>query len=341
MDTEKSGLSRTTKFIILIFTLALLAALLLLIYPVTAVTSPVIIQLQQNLRYVIDILGPYLVVGLLGATVGIAELVSTFETYPREALLTKWAWVLIFVNVVAAILALLVLKATTPQMNELLQILSVGVGFQALIRTKFVLAKQVGGSGESEVSVNFGWLYDQFQNLARTQIDLELMNRRRTAVTRLTTYYPTIAELYDVAWYTITARSTLTPMEEEAKLRELEKLLEPSAPENYAKSSLALMILENGGAAYVELLLDQAMDGMATAVSPTATSSEQTVQQLVSQHTLDELVTLTKNNTQDNKVIEYVEKAAQPASGISPETQKATIAQFIVQNIDPNAIQQS
>ena len=321
------------KIFSILFLFILLGLILILVYPVTAVTVPAIIQLQQNLRAVLQEIGPYLIVGLLGGIVGIAELASTFQTYPREALLTKWAWVLIFVNVIAAMLALLIVKATMPEMNEMLQILAVGVGFQALIRTKFVLAKQVGGDGESEVSVNFGWLYDQFQNMARTQIDLELMNRRRTAVTRLTTYYPTLAELYDVAWYTITARATLSPTEEAAKLREIEKLLEPNAPENYAKSSLALMILENGGEAYVELLLDQAMHSLETAIMPEATQTEQVVEQLISQYTLAELVALTKEQTSDEKIIAYVEKAAQPDTATNPDTQKATIAYFMVQNI--------
>src|SRR5690606_13607258 len=107
--------------------------------------------------------------------------------------------------------------------------------------------------------LNLGWLYDQFQNLARTQIDLELMNKRRTAVTRLLEYYPSLAELYDIAWYTITARATLTREQEEQRKADLDKLFDPKAPENFAKSSIALMILENGGQAYVELLLTQAM----------------------------------------------------------------------------------
>ena len=337
---ENNGLSRGTKIFIVLLFFFLGALIVILLYPVTAVSSPTFFQLQQNVRYISQILGPYLAVGLLGGIVGVAELASTFQTYPREALLTRWAWVLIIVNIVAAMFALLIVRATMTEMNVTLQILTVGVGFQAVIRTKFVLAKQVGGSGNSEVSVNLGWLYDQFQNMARTQIDLELMNRRRTAVTRLTTYYSTLAELYDVAYYTITARATLTPAEEKAKLEEIEKLLEPNAPEYYAKSSLALMILENGGGAYVELLLDQAMHPLESATIEAAPTGEQTVQSLLSSYTLDELVALTKDRANNERVIEYVEKAAQPDSNANPETQKATIAQFMVQNIGADLLQE-
>lgn len=325
----------------LLFLLAIL--ILIIIYP-TENGPAWMAPLQENVYGLTARIAPYVLVGLLGATVAIAELVSTFQTYPREALRTRWAWVLILVNVVAAMIALVVVRVTMTEMNPSLQILSVGVGFQAIIRTRFVLAKRIGDDGEEgEVALNLGWLYDQFQNLARTQIDLELMNNRRTAVTRLLDYYPSMAELYDIAWYTITARATLTREQEEQRKTDLEKLLDPKAPENFAKSSIALMILENGGQAYVELLLTQAMQGL----NPEAiakgipASSDNLIWQLVEKFSLEELVALSASLSTSEKVVDYVAQAAKPDSNVNLANQKATIAHFMVQQIGAEPLQKA
>ena len=344
MFGRRTKFTRGMKIGIAIFLLFLTALITIIVFPITETTPTWVEPLQTNVYGFTARIAPYVLVGLLGATVAVAELVSTFQTYPREALRTRWAWILIGVNVVAAIIALVVVRVTMTEMNTSLQILSVGVGFQAIIRTRFVLAKRIGSDGEEgEVALNLGWLYDQFQNLARTQIDLELMNNRRTAVTRLLDYYPTMAELYDIAWYTITSRATLTREQEEQRKADLEKLLDPKAPENFAKSSMALAILENGGQAYVELLLTQAMQGLSpeamAAIKPT--SGDQLIWQLVNQYSLDELVELTKKLCQSEKVVDYVVQAAKPDPAVNTANQKATIAHFMVQQIGLEPLQKA
>jgi hypothetical protein len=333
---HRTQFTRGMKTAVFIFFLLLALLITIIVFPITETTPAWVEPLQTNVYGFMARISPYILVGLLGATVAIAELVSTFQTYPREALRTRWAWILILVNVVAAMIALVVVRVTMTEMNPGLQVLSVGVGFQAIIRTRFVLAKRIGDDGaDGEVALNLGWLYDQFQNLARTQIDLELMNKRRTAVTRLLEYYPSMAELYDIAWYTITSRATLTQEQEDQRKAALEKLLDPKAPENFAKSSIALMILENGGQAYVELLLTQAMQ----ALSPEAmaqmkpTSVDQLIWQLINKYSLEELVTLTEKVADSEKVLEYVTNAAKPDPNVNTANQKATIAHFLVQQI--------
>jgi len=344
MFGRRTKFTRGMKIGIAIFLLFLAALITIIVFPITETTPTWVEPLQTNVYGFTARIAPYVLVGLLGATVAVAELVSTFQTYPREALRTRWAWILIGVNVVAAIIALVVVRVTMTEMNTSLQILSVGVGFQAIIRTRFVLAKRIGSDGEEgEVALNLGWLYDQFQNLARTQIDLELMNNRRTAVTRLLDYYPTMAELYDIAWYTITSRATLTREQEEQRKADLEKLLDPKAPENFAKSSMALAILENGGQAYVELLLTQAMQGLSpeamAAIKPT--SGDQLIWQLVNQYSLEEMVELTKKLCQSEKVVDYVVQAAKPDPAVNTANQKATIAHFMVQQIGLEPLQKA
>lgn len=338
---QRTIITRRMKVIASLVILFLAILTIIIVYPTE--NSPIwMISLQSNVYGLTARIAPYVLVGLLGAAVAIAELVSTFQTYPREALRTRWAWILIGVNVLAAVIALIVVRATMTQMNTALQILSVGVGFQAIIRTRFVLAKRIGDDGnEGEVALNLGWLYDQFQNLARTQIDLELMNNRRTAVTRMLQYYPSMAELYDIAWYTITARATLSREEEEQRKADLEKLLDPIAPENFAKSSIALMILENGGQAYVELLLTQAMENLspeATAV-PKTINTDKLIWQLVNNCTLDELVTLAEELSLSEKVVDYVVEAAKPDPDVTTANQRATIAHFLIQQIGPEPLQ--
>ncbi|WP_420643382.1 hypothetical protein [Candidatus Leptofilum sp.] len=341
---RRTKITRGMKVSAIIFLLLLAALITIIVFPITEATPNWIAPLQTNVYGFMARISPYILVGLLGSTVAIAELVSTFQTYPREALRTRWAWILVAVNVVAAMIALVVVRVTMTEMNPSLQVLSVGVGFQAIIRTRFVLAKRIGDDGqEGEVALNLGWLYDQFQNLARTQIDLELMNNRRTAVTRLLDYYPSMAELYDIAWYTITARATLTREQEEQRKSDLEKLLDPKAPENFAKSSIALMVLENGGQAYVELLLTQAMQGL----SPEAvamgkpTSTDRLIWQIVEQYSLPEMVTLAEKLFTTEKPIQYVRDAAQPDPEANTSNQKATIAHFLVQQLGTEPLQKA
>lgn len=112
------------------------------------------------------LLAPYGVVLLLGAIVGLAEITATFPAYPREALRTRWARLLILINALAATLAFWIARTYATNVNLPLLILGVGIGFQALIRTRFTLAKQIGGS-EGNVEINLGWLYDQLNGLSQ------------------------------------------------------------------------------------------------------------------------------------------------------------------------------
>lgn len=338
-----SPLTRTDKLLLVVGTLFFLGLSIFLLFPTETVpVPPWFVELQSQVQELTLIMTPYLVVGALGAIVAIAELSSTFQTYPREALNTRWARILILVNVVSAILALVLVRLTMPQTDVVVQVLTVGVGFQGIIRTRFVLAKPMGkGHDNGEISLNLGWLYDQFQNLCRTQIDLELMNNRRTAVTRLITYYPSSKQLYDIAWYTIIARATLSDEEEAERLAELERLIDPKAPESLARTSIALVILENGGQAYVNLLLDQAMSEKAT--RPVANEIDETelVRQVMNQIELEQMPTFCASMTDDEAIHDWVEKAAAAQSDGHESSQKAGIALFLVQQVGADRVERA
>lgn len=337
------GTSATTRLSLIFLGLIIILVCGFLIFPSDRIMTPDWVPaIQSELRAVLTVVSPYLGVALLSIVVAIAELASTFPTYPREALRTRWARILVLVNVGAAILALIIARVTMPSANPVLLVIGVGVGFQAIIRTRFVLAKAMGGpeGGENEVSLNLGWLYEQFQHLCRTQIDLELMKNRRTAVTHLLQYYPTIAELYDIAYYTIIARATLTLEEERTRVEQLQTLIDPKAPEQFARNSMALTILENGGPAYVEMLLSQAMVDQGQD-APRRASQEELVWRLIDRYSLKGLVSLTNSLTDDARVRDWVSQAAAANQGTAEANQKASIAYFLVQQVGLDKVQQT
>jgi hypothetical protein len=318
------------------------------------------VQLQLKLRDMLSSLTPLMAVGALGALIGLAELTSTFEDYPREAIATQWGQYLIWLNSGTAILAFFIARFyTSPDTNIFFLILTAGLGFPAIIRTNFTFAKQFSGDGkENNLGVNFGWLYEQFQSLCKKQIDVELMTYRRKQVDRLLARYPTTQELYQTALYTIKARATYTKEEENAKLTELQQTIDPKVPPEVARMSIGLLILEIGGIAYVDLLVDvrrdnvtvtaptRAAESTAAAASPAvaasapaggAPDSEAVVKKLV-ELPLEDLVALANSLLKATDDQAWVQKAAAPQSGISEVRQKAPIAYYLIAQVGVETI---
>ncbi|MEK7442456.1 MAG: hypothetical protein AABZ78_16775 [Chloroflexota bacterium] len=343
-----------TFSLIVIATLAVLLAMPLDLMNL----NPVILQLQTRIKDGLGSLTPFIAVGALGAAVGLAELTSTFEDYPREAIMTQWGQYLIWLNGGTAVLAFFITRFYAPaETNIFLLILMVGIGFPTLIRTNFTFAKQFGGDGKGDMGINLGWLYEQFQTLCKKQIDVELMTFRRKQVDRLLARYPTVLELYQTALYTIKARATFTKAEEETKLSELQQKIDPKFPIEAARTEIGLLILEVGGIAYVDLLVEarrEAPTPVASAVAeasrgaaaPAAAvtapvggglDSESVVKKLV-EMPLDDLVSFGVSllNASDDQ--DWVKKAAQPQGNITEVKQKAPIAYYLVSRLGVDAI---
>jgi hypothetical protein len=200
---------------------------------------------------------PYLSVVLLGVVVGLAELASTFADYPMDAVISAWGLGLIGLNGAMAALVFAIVRFYAPETDMFLLVLAVGVGFQALIRTKFTLAKQFSGADGGDLSLNLGWLYDQFQALCKTQIDQMLMRRRQPIVRKLVEAFPSQLALFNMAYYTVVARRTLTPEEEAQQLDVLaERLGDTSLPDEVIRMTFALHILETGGEGHAQALIE-------------------------------------------------------------------------------------
>ncbi len=314
------------------------AALIFLVTPLDGLNvHPVVRAAQTQAKAALVALAPYLMVGGLGAIVGLAELSKTFSDYPREAIAARWGQYLIWLNAIAAMFAFFVARLyAPPETNIVILILSVGFGFPALIRTKFTFAKELGGEDSADSSVNVGWLYEQFQYLCKKQIDLELMSYRRTQVDRLLGRFSTVQELYQTAVYTLNARATLTPEEEAAKLEELQKAIDPKLSADLARLNLGLLILELGGVSYVDLLTRAKGMGAAAAAGGVEVSVDAVVKELRALPLADlQTVALQALTAPEDQ--EKVKALSEPVPGIPDVTQRASVARYLVDRIGPEA----
>lgn len=288
---------------------------------------------------------PYIVVALLGLAVGLAELSSTFPNYPLEAITSNWGLLLLGVNGIVATVAFAIARYYAPEVNTFLLVLAVGIGFQSIIRTRFVLAKQFGGDGEGrDLSLNLGWLYEQFQNLCKTQIDLVLMRNRQSIVEHLITRYPSEKDLYNLAYFTIVAR-TLTREEEQARIDELNKLMQNiSLPIEVIRRGLALMILEIGGQAFAEMLCRPAPEVSLPAGIPAPRAAaippgdrDQLVGQLAEIFGLEELANTARQAVdrapagEDRDALMRFVEGTYNDTRVSEQSRKVILSRFIVE----------
>jgi hypothetical protein len=294
---------------------------------------PLIIDLQGRLLRAILLLAPFALVGGLGAGVGLAELTSAFNEYPREAIASRWGQYLVGLNALAAVGAYLVARLYAPDdVDPLVLILTVGLGFPTLIRTKFTLARQFGGSGQPDLTVDVGWLYEQFQRLCKDQIDIELMAYRRRFVDQLLARFSTVQELYQTAQYTLNARATLSAEQEAARLEELARAIDSKVPPELARLNLGLLILELGGVAYVDLLA-QARPPLPEARGGSEAPQPDAVIKRLADQSLPELKQLALGALKTPEEKARVEALAEPAPGLPEITQRASIARFLVDRL--------
>jgi len=192
-------------------------------------------------REVAAALGPYLLVVALSFLWALTEILQTFRSDIRRALRSGWSALLIGVNVVFALFIFTLVRYLTPlSVNPYLLALGVGVGWQALLRTRINLLQPLDpGAGEA-VSLSISDLYSRFQGFCREQIDRSLLSGR-VRLLEQAIRLPVEELEYQVRLFAH-ASVLRSPDEVEAYLKKLRQL---GAPERAL--ALASYLLAHGG----------------------------------------------------------------------------------------------
>lgn len=193
------------------------------------------------MREVAAALGPYLLVVALSFLWALTEILQTFRSDIRRALRSGWSALLIGVNVVFALFIFTLVRYLTPlSVNPYLLALGVGVGWQALLRTRINLLQPLDpGAGEA-VSLSISDLYSRFQGFCREQIDRSLLSGR-VRLLEQAIRLPVEELEYQVRLFAH-ASVLRSPDEVEAYLKKLRQL---GAPERAL--ALASYLLAHGG----------------------------------------------------------------------------------------------
>lgn len=246
---------------------------------------------QAGAQSTVHDFAPYLLVFTFGALIGIAEVVNTYPRFPSEALSTKWGTLLVLLNASGTTIAYAVVMAYASAYDHpLLRAFGVAAGFAIVIRTRFYLARDLGGgdggdgggergSGGGGISVDFGWLYTRFQHLCRQRIDRDLLRDRRYAIHRLLELNPDTASLVRLAVHTTELRADADP----DVLRErLDALQAEDLPEGIVRARIAGYIVDTAGLEHAAFLIEHSAglhspgpSGIAGADASSPTGSEQ------------------------------------------------------------------
>jgi len=132
-----------------------------------------------NVVEVAAALGPYLLVVALSFLWALTEILQTFRSDVRRALRSGWSALLIGINVIFALLIFALARyLTPPSVNPYLLALGVGVGWQALLRTRINLLQPLTPEAGEAISLSLSDLYGRFQGFCREQIDRSLLSGR-------------------------------------------------------------------------------------------------------------------------------------------------------------------
>ncbi len=104
----------------------------------------------------------FAVVGAIGALVGVTELIARYDDEPVRAIRQRPAWLYVFINVVAAIIALALTRlfdwkffadSSDPDRLRWMQIFVAGFGAMFVLRSSFFVAR---GVGDDDGELNVG-----------------------------------------------------------------------------------------------------------------------------------------------------------------------------------------
>lgn len=206
---------------------------------------------------------PYLIVLSIGMVIAIAEVVTTFPAFAAEALSSRWAVLLVLFNGLGSMTVYSVIMTYASNFDHpLLRALAIAVGFAVLIRSRFVLARDLraptaangaGTPAREGVSIDLGWLYARIQQLCFQRIQGDLLRIPRYATARVLEMFPDIVSLQRTAADSIASGDPAKSAERQARLDAL--AAEDVAP-GIVRARLARFIAQTGGIAYTRFVLE-------------------------------------------------------------------------------------
>lgn len=206
---------------------------------------------------------PYLIVLSIGMVIAIAEVVTTFPAFAAEALSSRWAVLLVLFNGLGSMTVYSVIMTYASNFDHpLLRALAIAVGFAVLIRSRFVLARDLraptaangaGTPAREGVSIDLGWLYARIQQLCFQRVQGDLLRIPRYATARVLEMFPDIVSLQRTAADSIASGDPAKSAERQARLDAL--AAEDVAP-GIVRARLARFIAQTGGIAHTRFLLE-------------------------------------------------------------------------------------
>lgn len=135
--------------------------------------------MAEHLPGLMSTILPYALAGVLSILWGMVELAQTFESDLKRALWNLWAALFLAGNLLLAEGVMLVLDLSLGQGldQRLLMGVGVGVGWQALLRTRINLFQPLG-EGREAVTLSVLDFYRRFQRFCWRQIDRSLIFKR-------------------------------------------------------------------------------------------------------------------------------------------------------------------
>jgi len=166
---------------------------------------------------------PYALVLSFGAVIGVAEVIGAYPAFALAALRTRWAAIVVLFNCGGTVLAYSVATAyASGSDHPLLRTLAAAIGFAIVIRTRFVIARDLDDPGGGRgIQIDFGWPYARLQALARHGISRELLHDRGFAIHAVLLRCPDTASLERFAAEALRVAEPSDAARLDAELREI------------------------------------------------------------------------------------------------------------------------
>jgi hypothetical protein len=186
---------------------------------------------------------PYVVVAFAAIAFASLEILKTFGREIFTALRHRWAWALIGINVVTALIVYIIVRLALKTGDDMSTALLVGLSFPIVLRSRFTYFRAVGAQEDKQLdtlSLKLDEAYNKLQDLCWESVDIALADKRARQAEQLAARTPT-DELIQRLEYLIAARHI-----EHLKVRD-QKLLEEIKQipdEKMRKFRLAMMLID-------------------------------------------------------------------------------------------------